>query len=101
MPNHGVMRTMSNRQLNWTKDTGPRPSKKLLIEASTLARQDTDDHVVVAMAMREHGVTQSEVISLLGYPHRNKLKQLIQDKRVKKYVLPEGGRSVRIKLVKR
>ena len=89
------------RPLDFNKDTGPKPSKKLLSIASTLARPDTDDHVVTAMAMRPNGVTQHEVITLLGYPHRNKLKQLVHDKLVKQYVLPDGSRSTRIKLIKR
>lgn len=89
------------RILTFNKTTGPKPNKTLLAEASTLAKPDTDDHLVVAMAMRPNGVTQAEVITLLGYPHRNKLKKLLQDNKVKQYVLPEGGRSTRIKLVKK
>lgn len=90
---------MPNRQFN--KDTGPKPHKILLQEASTLARQNTDDHIVVAMALRPNGVTQNEVISLLGFPHRNKLKKLLKDNKVKQHVLPDGGRSTRIRLVKK
>jgi hypothetical protein len=89
------------RVLTFSKTTGPKPTKTLLVEASTLAKPDTDDHMVVAMALRPNGVTQAEVITLLGHPHRNKLKKLLQDNKVKQYVLPEGGRSTRIKLVKR
>lgn len=89
------------RSLNFNKDTGPKPPKKLLDEASTLAKPNTDDHIVVAMAMRPNGVTQNEVITLLGHPHRNKLKKLLQDNKVKQFVLPEGGRATRIRLVKR
>jgi gamma-glutamyl phosphate reductase len=89
------MRTQFN------KDTGPKPSKQLLRLASTLAKPNTDDHLVVAMALRPNGVTQAEVITLLGHPHRNKLRKLLQDNKVKQYVLPEGGRSTRIRLVKK
>ena len=85
--------------LNWSKDTGKRPSKKLLQEASKLARPDTLDHIVVAMAMRPTGLTQKEVITLLGHPHRNKLKKLLADKRVTQYTLPDGSRCVRVVLV--
>lgn len=92
---------MPHRNLTFNKDTGPKPTKKLLEEASTLARQDTDDHVVVAMSLRPNGVTQSEVVRLLGHPHRNKLKQLQTDGLVKTYVLPDTSRSRRIKLVKK
>lgn len=89
------------RNLNFDKNTGPKPTQKLLKEASTLAKPDTDDHMVVAMAMRPNGMTQAEVINLLGHPHRNKVKKLLQDNKVKQYVLPDGGRSMRIRLVKK
>lgn len=89
------------RTLQFNKTTGPKPTKQLLQEASTLAKPDTDDHLVVAMAMRPNGVTQNEVITLLGHPHRNKLKKLLQDNKVKQVTLPEGGRSTRIRLVKK
>ena len=89
------------RILAFNKTTGPKPNKTLLKEASTLAKPDTDDHLVVAMAMRPNGVTQAEVISLFDYPHRNVIKKLLQDNKVRQYILPEGGRSTRIKLVKK
>lgn len=92
---------MPNRQLSFNKDTGPKPTKTLLAVASTLAKPNTDDHLVVAMAMRPNGVTQNEVITLLGHPHRNKLKKLLQDNKVRQYVLPEGTRATRIRLVKK
>ncbi len=88
------MRTFTNK-------TGPRPTKKLLQEASTLAKTSTGDHIVVAMALRPNGVTQGEVITLLGHPHRNIIKKLLQDNKVRQYVLPDGTRSTRIRLVKR
>lgn len=87
--------------LDWKPEAGKRPTKQLLQEASTLAKPSTADHVVIAMAMRPNGVTQGEVVALFGHPHRNKIRQLIQDKKVKQFVLPEGGRSTRIRLVKR
>ena len=89
------------RILHFNRTTGPKPTRQLLKEASTLAKPNTDDHLVVAMALRPNGVTQAEVITLLGHPHRNKLKKLLQDNKVKQYVLPEGGRSTRIRLVKK
>lgn len=89
------------RILHFNKQTGPKPNKKLLQEASTLAQTNTGDHITVAMAMRPNGVTQNEVITLLGHPHRNKLRKLLQDNKVRQTVLPEGTRSTRIRLVKR
>lgn len=87
--------------VQWKPDAGRKPTKALLKEASTLVREGTDDHLVVAMAMRPNGVTQAEVITLLDHPHRNVLKKLLQDNKVKQLVLPEGGRSTRIKLIKK
>lgn len=91
------MRTLDN----WRPQAGKRPSKKLLAEASTLAKPDTADHVVVAMALRPNGVTQNEIITVFGHPHRNKLKKLLEDGKVRQHVLPDGSRSMRIRLVKR
>ena len=89
------------RNLQFNKDTGPRPTKTLLAEASTLAKPNTDDHLVIAMALRPNDITQNEVITLLGHPHRNKLKKLLQDNKVRQYVLPDGTRATRIRLVKK
>ena len=86
-------------RLNYNKDTGPRPSKKLLVKASALAKQGTKDHIAVAMHMRPNGATQSEIVRLLDHPHRNKIKKLLQDNKVQSTVLPDDGRSQRIKLV--
>jgi len=87
--------------ISWKPEAGRKPNKQLLQEASTLARPNTADHIVVAMALRPNGVTQSEVISLFGRPHRNKLKQLEQDNKVKTYTLPETSRRRRVRLIKR
>lgn len=88
-------------RLHFNKTTGPKPSKAVLKEASKLATPDTGDWFTVAMAMRPNGVTQNEVVSLLGRPHRNKIRQLVQDNKVQVKQLPEGTRATRIKLVAR
>lgn len=87
--------------LAWKSEAGRKPGKGLLAEASTLAREGTEDHVVVAMALRPRGVTQSEVIALFGHPHRNKLRSLIREKRVRVFELPDGSRARRIRLVRK
>lgn len=87
--------------LKFTKSTGPKPSKATLQEASQLARPSTGDHMAVAMSMRPHGATQAEIINLLGKPHRNVIKSLLDKKQVKRIVLPDDTRSVRIKLIKK
>ncbi len=88
-------------RLTFNKTTGPKPSKAILKEASKLATPDTGDHITIAMAMRPNGVTQNEVVSLLGHPHRNKIRKLVQDNKVKVSTLPDGSRATRIKLIKR
>lgn len=85
----------------WKPEAGKKPSKALLQEAASLAKPDSADCVVIAMAFRPQGVTQTEVISLFGRPHRNKIRRLIQHNRVRQYVLPDGGRATRIRLVKK
>lgn len=89
------------RNLNWNKETGPKPSKAAIAAASVLVRQDTDDHIAVAMTLRPNGATQNEIITLLGKPHRNKIRELVTKKRVKRQVIPDSSRAVRIKLIKR
>lgn len=88
-------------EIQWKPEAGRKPNKKLLVEASTLAKPDSADCVVVAMALRPNGVTQHEVLAVFGKPHRNKIKQLLLDNRVIQYILPEGTRSTRIKLIKK
>lgn len=88
-------------KITWKAEAGKPPAKKHLADASTLVRPSSADHMVVAMAMRPNGVTQHEVVALFGHPHRNIIKKLLQDKKVKQHVLPDGTRSRRIRLVKR
>lgn len=87
--------------MQWNKEAGRKPSKKLLQEASNYVRPNTQDQMVIAMAMRSTGMTQHEIISLFGYPHRNVIKKvLLKDRRFKKVELPEWTRFRRIKLIK-
>ena len=90
-----------SKRMRFNKQTGPRPSKEALHVASTLATKGSGDYFTVALALRPNGVTQAEVIQLLGRPHRNKIRQLVQDNKVQVKQLPEGSRSTRIKLIKR
>lgn len=88
-------------QLTWNQQAGIRPNKKLLKEASLLAKPDTNGHIVIAMAMRPNGVTQREIIAIFGHPYRNKLRKLLKDNKVKQIILPDDGKSTRIKLMKK
>jgi len=87
--------------MKWKQEAGRKPSKRALKFASKFAREKTGDHLVLAMAMRPHGVTQGEVISLLGRPHRNIIRKLVDSGGLKQVVLPDGTRRTRIKLVPR
>jgi hypothetical protein len=89
------------RMYKWTAKTGRRPTMKHYKEAANLAYAGSHAHTVVAMALRPNGLTQDEVITLLGHPYRNKLKQLVEGHKVKKITLPSEGRSQRIKLLPR
>lgn len=75
--------------------------KKYIKAASTLVRPNSKDCLVIALAMRPKGVTQSEVIQLLGHPHRNIIKKLLETKQFKRVHLPDASRARRIRLVRR
>ena len=87
--------------MQFNKATGPKPSKTALEAAYKFARKSSGDAMAIAMSMRPNGATQNEIIAALGKPHRNKIRDLVESKQLKKQVLPEGTRSVRIKLLKK
>ena len=84
----------------WNRNAGRKPDKKLLLEASSFASSGSKTHMVIAMAMRPNGLTQDEVVQLLGRPYRNRIRQLVKENKVRVHILPEGSRRTRIKLVK-
>jgi len=87
--------------MTFNKETGPKPSKTILKEAQHLARPDTSTQMAIAMAMRPNGATQTEIVKALGHPHRNKIKHLLDTKKVKMQLLSENTRATRIKLIRR
>ena len=87
--------------MKWSKKAGLRPNQQLLRVAGKYVRHGTGDHLVVAMAMRPTGVTQGEVISVLGKPHRNVIRTLVSSSKVGLLTLPSDGRQTRIRLVKK
>lgn len=84
----------------FNKTTGPRPDKKLLEDASSLVRGRTKSCIAIAMAMRPGGATQSEIVGVLGKPHRNVIRRLVERQVVKQHFLPDNTRSTRIRLIK-
>ena len=87
--------------INWKREAGVKPSKKLLKEAAYLTPEGSKTHLVIAMAMRPNGLTQTEVIELLGHPYRNRIKKLVEEDKVQQYELPDPTRARRIRLVKK
>lgn len=85
----------------WNRDAGLKPDNRLLREAAAFARERSKDHWVVAMAMRPDGVTQKQVIAVFGKPHRNKLRELANDNRVKVVQLPDVGKVKRLRILKK
>ncbi len=85
----------------WSKKTGPRPNKALMKAAADLAVRGSKAHLAVAMALRKDGLTQQEVIRVLGQPCRNKLKQLISAGLIRAYPLPSTSRAQRLRYVRR
>lgn len=82
----------------FTKETGPRPSKRALKLASKFVREGTGDHLAVAMTLRPKGATQREIRAVLVNPHRNIIKKLVNEKRAT-IIKSSENKSERIKLV--
>lgn len=82
----------------WTTKTGKKPPPEAFKAADDFAKRGSHAHMVVAMAMRPDGLTQQEVITLLGHPYRNKLKKLVQDNKVRQVEIKQ---PVRVRLLKR
>lgn len=75
--------------------------KKYVKEASAYVRAGSKDCITVALALRPKGVTQPEVIQLLGKPHRNIIRKLVRQKALKCVYLPDASRARRIRLVQK
>jgi len=85
---------------NWTRKAGRKPGPKQLKQAHRLARPGTRNALALAMALREQGVTQPQIIRALGTPHRNVIKRVVASKKAKVKVArsPEGRKVYRLSL---
>lgn len=75
---------------DWKPEYGKKPRLKEIKPAESLARQGSKTAFAIAMGLRAGGTTQSQIVKVLGLPHRNKIKQLAKAKKLK--VMMEKGR---------
>jgi hypothetical protein len=80
----------------WKREYGKKPSTTELKQAETLAKPGSKTAMALAMGLRPEGTTQSTLVKVLGLPHRNKIKKLVTEKKVKAKVT--GKRPSNIKL---
>lgn len=81
------------------KKAGEKPTKLLLEEAASLTKPDTEDQIVVAMALRSSGVTGQQIAAVLGHSRRKLLALPPTIKVVYLHDWQSGGK--RLKLVSR
>lgn len=64
----------------WREGAGPIPSRRVIesVHKSGLVKPGSKDAFALAMTMRPLGATQSQITCVLGQPHRNKIKTLLQ-----------------------
>jgi hypothetical protein len=97
---------MPNTQINphlrhWKKAAGDKPKNQIkLVQKHNLARPQSKDALAVAMALRPQGVTQPQIVSVLGKPHRNKIKHLVSTGKATIVDMPQqaGHKVYRLKL---
>ena len=68
---------------SWKPEYGKKPTKTEINKAETVARPGSKVAFALAMGMTPSGTTQSTIIKVLGLPHRNKIKQLTDEKKLK------------------
>lgn len=64
----------------WHQGAGPIPSARIIrsVHTSGLVKPGTKDAFALAMTLRPAGATQAQIQTVLGHPHRNKIKQLVE-----------------------
>lgn len=85
---------------SWVKEAGKRPTVKelRLVESHNLARPGSKAAFALAMALRPEGVTQPQIIKVLGQPFRNKVKEVRQSNAVKVQIKQDeqGVKTIRL-----
>ena len=79
---------------NWPRKAGKRPLVRHFRGAYSLARPGSKNALALAMALREQGATQPQIMLVTGIPHRNIIKKVILDKKVKAKIKTQDGRKV-------
>lgn len=69
---------------NWSRELGPKPTINELKIVHEHVKPGSKDALAVAMALRASGVTQAQIIKVLGKPHRNKITKLVELKVMKR-----------------
>jgi hypothetical protein len=67
----------------WKAEYGKKPTTQEISNAETLARSGSKTAFALAMVLRPEGTSQSTLVKVLGLPHRNKIKQLENKKKLK------------------
>jgi len=68
---------------NWKPEYGKKPNNKQLTLAEHVAKRGSKTAFALAMGMRPEGTSQSQIVKVLGLPHRNKIRKLAAEKRLK------------------
>ena len=95
---------MSKNQNRWPSTSGRKPGTKELrfVHELNLARTGTKAAVAVAMLVRPTGATQREIKEAVGSFHRNKVKQVLENrKELKLEELGHDGSAKRARLTLR
>ena len=75
----------------WKQEAGKRPTVQQIrqVEQNHLARPGTKNALALAMTLRPQGATQSQISSVLGQPHRNKIKDVVARKQARLVAMPK------------
>ncbi|HET9285730.1 MAG TPA: hypothetical protein VFR24_27580 [Candidatus Angelobacter sp.] len=96
------MRTISKYEpflAGWKPEFGSKPRTKDLKQAEELAKPGSKTAFALAMALRPMGTSQSQIVKVLKLPHRNKIKQLVDTKRVRQTVSDTRPNTIKLEVL--
>jgi hypothetical protein len=67
----------------WKAEYGKKPTTQEISNAETVARSGSKTAFALALGLRPEGTSQSTIVKVLGLPHRNKIKKLEGEKKLK------------------
>lgn len=85
----------------WPKEAGHKPTEAEFRLINGFARAGTKDALALAMAFRPEGATQVQIKAVLHQPHRNKLVNLVEQRKARRVSVPLRDGRVVYKLVPR